>query len=299
MYRKTIMLSPEIIQQIRNIEIKAGHIVTEAMAGEYVSVFKGVGMEFEKVREYTPGDDVRAIDWNVTARMGAPYVKVFREERELTLMLLVDVSPSQRFGTTGKLKSEASTELAAILAFLATKNNDKVGLILFSDHVELYIPAKKGRSHVWRIIREVLTHKGKGKTTNIKEALDYLNRVCKRKTMSFLVSDFCADGFEASLKIVARRHELVCVKIEDERERSLPKCGYLELQDAETGARLVVDTSDPRVRKQLETLSQREEAALSETLRKNEIDFFKINTAESVTTPLVKYMHLRERRSRR
>ncbi|MBI2603570.1 MAG: DUF58 domain-containing protein [Deltaproteobacteria bacterium] len=293
------MLSPELIQQIRNIEIKAGHLVTEAIAGEYVSVFKGVGMEFEKVREYAPGDDIRSIDWNVTARMGTPYVKVFREERELTLMLLVDVSPSQAFGTTGKMKNEASAELAAILAFLATKNNDKVGLILFSDHVELYIPPKKGRAHVWRIIREVLTHKGKGKATNIREALDYLSKVCKRKTMSFLVSDFCADAYEKALNVVSRRHDLVCVKIEDQREKQLAPCGFLELLDAETGEHLVIDSNDLRLRKQFETLARREDESFAEMLRKKQIDLFKINTSESVVAPLVAYMHLRERRKRR
>ena len=184
------MLSPEIIKQIRHIQFKAGHLVTDALAGEYSSAFKGLGMEFDKVREYTEGDDVRTIDWNVTARMNQPFVKVYREEREMTLMLMVDVSASLNFGTTRKFKNEIAAELAAILAFLATKNNDKVGLIVFSDHVEQFMPPQKGRAHIWRIIRAVLTHKSHGRTTDIKCAFDFLAKVSPRKSMCFLLSDF-------------------------------------------------------------------------------------------------------------
>jgi uncharacterized protein (DUF58 family) len=290
------MLSPKLIQQIRNIELKAGHLVNDALAGEYVSVFRGVGMEFDKVREYEAGDDVRTIDWNVTARVNAPYVKIFREERELTLMLLVDLSGSQSFGSTGRFKHEIATELAAILAFLATKNNDKVGLILFSDHVEQFIPAKKGRSHVWRIIREILTHKPKGKGTNLKEALDYFNRVSKRRSMSFLLSDFCSENYEKSLELAAHRHDLVCVDIKDARERELPASGLITLQDAETGQSILVDTSDARFRQRFTETVQKEEKTRIDFFRRHKIDYFAVNTEEAVVQPLIRYIHQRERR---
>ena len=290
------MLSSKLIKQIRNIEIKAGRLVTDALAGEYISAFRGVGMEFDKVREYEPGDDVRAIDWNVTARVNVPYVKIFREERELTLMLLVDVSPSQAFGTTGKFKHETTTELAAILAFLATKNNDKVGLILFSDHVEQFIPPKKGRSHVWRIIRQVLTHRGKGTRTDMKGALDYFSRVCKRKSMCFLLSDFCAENYEKSMELVAHRHDLTCVDIKDAREQVLPASGLMTFQDSETGESLIVDTSDPAFRKTFTKTVQIEEKKRFDFFRRHKIDYFAVNTEDSVVPPLIRYMHLRERR---
>lgn len=290
------MLSSKIIKQIRNIELKAGRLVTDALAGEYISAFRGVGMEFEKVREYQAGDDVRTIDWNVTARVNAPYVKIFREERELTLMLLVDVSPSQSFGTTGKFKHETATELAAILAFLATKNNDKVGLILFSDHVEQFIPPKKGRSHVWKIIRQVLTHSGKGKRTDVKGALDYFNRVCKRKSMCFLLSDFCAENYEKSMELAAHRHDLICVDIKDEREQVLPASGLITFRDSETGENLLVDTSDSVFRKTFMQTVQIEEKKRLDFLRRHKIDYFAVNTEDSVVQPLIRYMHFRDRR---
>ena len=290
------MLSAKLIQQIRRIELKAGHLVTDALAGEYVSAFRGVGMEFEKVREYEAGDDVRTIDWNVTARVNAPYVKIFREERELTLMLLVDVSPSQKFGSTGRFKQEIATELAAVLAFLATRNNDKVGLILFSDHVEQYIPPKKGRSHVWRIIRQVLTYEGKGKRTNIKAALDYLNQVCKRKSMCFLLSDFLAENYERSLKYAAHRHDLTCIDIKDARESELLPLGYWEFQDAETGERCMFNTSDPKTRKAFEDLVKKDEERRQGFFRRHKIDFFAVNTHDAVVQPLIRYLQVRERR---
>ncbi len=290
------MLSSKILQQIRNIELKAGRLVNDALAGEYVSVFRGMGMEFDRVREYEAGDDVRTIDWNVTARTNAPYVKIFREERELTLMLLVDVSPSQSFGSTGTFKNEATTELAAILAFLAIKNNDKVGLILFSDHVEQYIPPKKGRSHVWKIIREVLTYRGKGKTTNMKEALDFFNRVSKRKTMCFLLSDFCVDHFEKALELAAHRHDLTCVEVRDAREKELPANGLMEFQDAETGERLVIDTSDSGFRKMYSEKVLKDQEKRIDFFRKHKVDFFAVNTQDSIVQAVIRYMHLRERR---
>lgn len=290
------MLSSKLIKQIRNIELKAGRLVTDALAGEYVSVFRGVGMEFDKVREYEAGDDVRTIDWNVTARVNAPYVKIFKEERELTLMLLVDVSPSQVFGSTGKFKNETTTELAAILAFLATKNNDKVGLILFSDHVEQFIPPKKGRAHVWRIIRQILTHEAKGRRTDLKGALDYFNRVCKRKSMCFLLSDFCAENYEKSLELAAHRHDLICVDVKDKRESELPSSGLINFQDSETGETFVVDTSDLGFRKMFADTVRNEEKKRLDFFRRHKVDFFAVNTEDSVVQPLIRYMHSRERR---
>ncbi len=290
------MLSSKIIQQIRHIELKAGRLVTDALAGEYVSVFRGMGMEFEKVREYDPGDDVRTLDWNVTARMNAPYVKVFREERELTLMLLVDVSRSQSFGSCGTFKSEVATELAAILAFLATKNNDKVGLIIFSDHVEQFIPPKKGRAHVWRIIRQIFTHKSKGKTTEMKAALDYFNNVCRRKSMCFLLSDFYAENYQKSLELAAHRHDLVCVQIKDPRERELAHSGLVTLQDAESGQSIVVDSSDRKFRKAFADAMEAEDKKRRDFFRRNKIDIFEVQTPESVVNPLIRYLHYRERR---
>lgn len=293
------MLSSKIIQQIRHIELKAGHLVNDALAGEYVSVFRGVGMEFDKVREYEPGDDVRTIDWNVTARVNSPYVKIYKEERELTLMLLVDLSSSQSFGSTGCFKNEAATELAAILAFLATKNNDKVGLILFSDHVEHFIPPKKGRSHVWRIIREIFTHKAKGTGTNLKTALDYFNSVSKRRSLCFLLSDFYSENYEKSLELAAHRHDLICVNISDPSERELPKSGLVELQDAETGEYLLVDTDDERFRTAFKVRVEKAEEQRRLFFQRQKIDFFSVNTEHSVVQPLIRYIHQRERRLKR
>ena len=290
------MLPQDIIKQIRHIQLKAGRLVTDALAGEYSSVFKGIGMEFEKVREYVESDDIRAIDWNVTARMNAPFVKIFREERELTLMLLVDVSPSLVFGTTGKFKNEVAAELAAVLAFLAIKNNDKVGLILFSDHVEQVIPPKKGRSHIWRIIRSVLTHKSQGKKTDINVALDYLANMRSRKSMCFLLSDFHTTGFETSLRQVSKRHELVCVGISDLRESMIASCGVVEFVDAETGELCVLDTSHAQVKKIFKENRKLSVEKLIKLLRSYKMDYFEVSTHESVISPLVRYMRQRERK---
>ena len=290
------MLPQDIIKQIRHIQLKAGRLVTDALAGEYSSVFKGIGMEFEKVREYVESDDIRAIDWNVTARMNAPFVKIFREERELTLMLLVDVSPSLVFGTTGKFKNEVAAELAAVLAFLAIKNNDKVGLILFSDHVEQVIPPKKGRSHIWRIIRSVLTHKSQGKKTDINGALDYLANMRSRKSMCFLLSDFHTTGFETSLRQVSKRHELVCVGISDLRESMIASCGVVEFVDAETGELCVLDTSHAQVKKIFKENRKLSVEKLIKLLRSYKMDYFEVSTHESVISPLVRYMRQRERK---
>ncbi len=293
------MLSEEIFKKIQYIQLKAGRVVTDALAGEYSSIFKGVGMEFDKVREYQEGDDVRAIDWNVTARMNNPYVKVYSEERELTLMLMIDVSASLGFGTTGRFKNELAAELGAILAFLATKNNDKVGLIIFSDHVEQYIPPQKGRAHIWRLIRTVLTHESQGQGgTKISSTLDYFIKVCRRKSMCFLLSDFRADNFEKSLKMANKRHEVICVDISDQREKSIQSCGYIECIDSETGEHVVIDTSDKKFRQAYARERLKEKENLHTLFLKNKIDFFSLSTSESVINPFVRYMRQRERRLR-
>ncbi|MCX6129405.1 MAG: DUF58 domain-containing protein, partial [Proteobacteria bacterium] len=209
------MLAPELISRIRRLELKAGHLASEVLAGEYKSAFKGRGWEFDEVREYQHGDDVRSIDWNVTARMGQPFVKIFREQREMTLMLLVDLSSSLYFGSGARTKHETAAELAAVLAFLAIRQKDKVGLMVFSDHIELYIPPSKGRAHVWSIIRSILSHKAQGQKTDLDGALRTFLQIRQRRCLSFLLSDFLAEGYEKSLQHIALRHELVCMKIED------------------------------------------------------------------------------------
>lgn len=293
------MLPPELLKQIRSIEIKARHLATDALSGEYISAFRGQGMEFDEVREYIPGDDVRSIDWNVTARMNQPYVKIFQEEREMTLMLLVDVSPSQDFGSTDRTKNEVAAEIAAVLAFLATRNNDKVGLILFSDHIEQYFPPRKGRGHIWNIIRGVLTHEGGGRGTDLKGALQFLTGVSKRKALCFLVSDFYAPDYFRDLQTTAGRHDLVCVRVEDRRERTLPGAGLVDFIDSETGRQISLDTSSRRFRSSFTDSGNRFDTEFSTLLRRQGIDSFSINTSEPVTRGLLEYIRRREHRSYR
>src|SRR6516225_7269677 len=242
------MLPREVLRQIRRLQLKARRAVEDLLGGEYHSVFKGTGIAFEEVREYQPGDDIRTIDWNVTARMGHPFIKRFVEERELTVMLAVDCSGSHQFGTQLQQKREVAAELAAILAFSAIRNNDKVGLIEFTDRVERFVPPRKGTRHVLRLIRDVLffqpTHRG----TALGEGLDYLNRLLHRRSIVFLFSDFLDQGYERALKRTARHHDLIAVRISDPREEQLPAVGLLELEDAETGKRLLVDAGSGRVR---------------------------------------------------
>ena len=266
------------------------------MVGEYSSAFKGLGQEFDKVREYILGDDIRAIDWNVTARMNEPFVKVYREEREMTLMLMVDVSSSQRFGTTGQFKQEIAAELTAMLAFLAIKNNDKVGLIVFSDHVEQFIPPMKGRAHVWRIIRSVLTHQSKGHQTDLGGSLAYLLQVWKKKSMCFLISDFEASDYQKNLKLVSRKHDLTCVLAKDPREELLPACGIIQFQDAESGEIIAIDSSNPKVRESFTQSTKKEWQDLESFFKKNRIDYFVVDTKHSLVKPLVSYFRKREKR---
>ncbi len=242
-----------VARKVRLIEIHTAKAVTEALAGEYSSVFKGTGMEFEEVREYAPGDEIRSIDWNVTARMGRPFVKRYVEERELTVWLLVDLSASGRFGSRAQLKNEAAAEFCALLAFAAIRNNDKVGLVIFTDAVELSIAPAKGRRHVLRLIRELLRFRPAGRGTDLAAALEYLGRVTHKRGVVFLISDFLTDGSledaaGKQLRILARRHDLIAAPVTDSRERELPNVGLVEVEDPETGERLVLDTSSRRVR---------------------------------------------------
>ncbi len=290
------MISRELARKIRYIEIYTNKAVNDVLAGEYHSVFKGRGMEFDEVREYTPGDEIRTIDWNVTARMGHPYVKRFVEERELTVIFLVDLSASGAFGSTGKLKSELAAEVCALLAFSAIKNNDKVGLIIFTDAIELYIPPKKGASHVLRLIRDVLGFQPRGKGTDIVCALDFLGRVIHRRAVVFLLSDFLADGFEKRLRVAARRHDLIAVPVSDPRELELPDAGLIELEDAETGELALVDTSDAGFRKRYAALAREREAKLRELFHSAGIDSIAVRNGKDPVRDLVVFFRRRGRR---
>ncbi len=242
------MDTKELLKKVRKIEIKTRRLSNHIFGGEYHSTFKGRGMTFSEVREYQYGDDVRNIDWNVTARYNEPYIKVFEEERELTMMLMVDVSGSEWFGTEAQFKNEIITEIAATLAFSATQNNDKIGLILFSDAIELYIPPKKGRSHVLRIIRELIEFKPKSKRTNISEALKFLSNVMKKRAIVFVLSDFIADDYKQTLKIAASKHDVTGIRVFDKKEEAIPNLGMVQMQDEETGEYMLVNTSSKSVR---------------------------------------------------
>ncbi|HIK58200.1 MAG TPA: DUF58 domain-containing protein [Nitrospinaceae bacterium] len=289
-------LSPELLQRIKTIQIKTNYLVNDIMAGEYVSAFKGRGMEFSEVREYQPGDDVRLIDWNVTARMNQPFIKEFKEERELTLMLLVDVSSSGEFGSAGKLKNEVSAEIASILAFAAIKNNDKIGLIVFSDKIEHTIPPKKGKAHIWNIIRTILDFKPEGKGTNLSLPLEYLLNVQKRKTTAFLISDFQDDDYETKLKLVKQKHDLVAISITDPREESLPDVGLIQLEDTESGESLLVDTSDSEMIRQYSEQVQVKKENRKTYFQSIGIDTIEIKTNKSLADPIIRYFKLREKK---
>ncbi len=299
-------LSPELLKEVRRIHIKTGHRVTEVMSGEYRSIFKGRGMEFEEVREYVPGDDVRTIDWNVTARMQRPFVKEFREERELVVMILVDISASGDFGTRGSTKNKVAAQLAATLAFAAVRNNDKVGLILFSDRIERFVAPKRGRGHVWRVIKEILECERRGSGTDLAEALSFLSRVVRRKSIVFLVSDFLAGSsgsvegkeFSTALRLVNRRHDLVVFHVTDPRERSLPDVGFLALEDAETGQSTWIDTASATVRRRYEQKAAERSEHLAKSLRRLDVDLVELSTDEGVAEPLMRYFRRRERRAR-
>jgi len=290
------MISKDVLKKIQKIHIRTNYIVNDIFAGEYESAFRGRGMEFEEVREYTPGDDVRDIDWNVTARFGHPFVKVYREERELTIMLLVDVSSSCLFGTQRQLKQELAAELASVLAFAATKSNDKVGLVIFSDHIEKFIPPKKGKNHVWRVIKEVLEHRPTAARTDIVAALTFLNKVARRRAVSFLISDFIARDYETALRITSKKHDVIALCITDPRELELPKTGIVELQDAESGQSMLVDTADAATRREYQLLAEKTLRARLETFRSMAVDYIDIRTNRPYLDPLMKFFRMREKR---
>jgi uncharacterized protein (DUF58 family) len=292
------MIPREILKQVRRIEISTRGLVNEVFSGEYHSVFKGRGMNFAEVREYQYGDDIRSIDWNVTARTGAPFVKIFEEERELTVMLLVDVSASGDFGTRERLKGEIAVEICALLAFSAIKNNDKVGLIIFSDRIEKFVPPRKGRRHVLRVLRELLYHRPEGRGTDITAALEHLTHVQRKKAVAFLVSDFQDEGFEKALAIAGRRHDLIAVRIGDERERELPPLGLVELEDPETGGCVIVNSSNPDFREAFVDRVGRERAQLDRSLRRSKVDVIDIETGRPYVKPLMRFFQERMRRRR-
>jgi len=296
MSRSTVgnSIPKEILEAVRRIEIRTRRLVQEVFSGEYHSVFKGTGMEFREVREYVPGDDVRTIDWNVTARTGDPFVKLFEEERELTVMLAVDMSRSGWFGSQGSSKVEIAAELCGVLAFSAIANKDKVGLLLFSDRVEKYIPPAKGKSHVLRLIRELLTFEPEGHGTSIKAPLELLGSVLKRKATVFLVSDFWDSGFGARLSVLARKHDLVAVRVRDPRETSLPAVGLVNWIDAETGQEVLVDTSSPATRRILASRAAVHDEELERLLASRGVDLVEVSTAESYVEPLRKFFMARE-----
>jgi uncharacterized protein (DUF58 family) len=286
----------DILKKIRHLELKTRGLVSAAFAGQYRSVFKGRGMNFEEVREYQPGDEVRAIDWNVTARMGHPYIKKFTEERELTVMLVVDVSASGKFGSVRLSKRELAAEVASLLAFSAIRNNDKVGLILFSDHVELFIPPKKGRIHTLRLIRDILFFEPAGRGTQPAVALHYLNKVVTRRSVVFLISDFQTPDLSRELSVTSRRHDFIAIPVVDPREEDLPDIGRITLEDAETGEQIEVNTSNPAMRDAYAHLVERRRNELLRVLRQNRIDAISLRTDQDYLPPLRNFFRTRERR---
>ena len=292
------MLSTELIRKIRQIEIRTRHLVNESFAGEYHAIFKGRGMEFDEVRPYLPGDEIRMIDWNVTARMGEPYVKRYKEERELTVMLMVDASASGDFGSVNRFKRELAAELTAVLAFAATTNNDKVGLMIFTDQVELFIPPRKGRRHVLRLIRELLAFEPRGKATDIKHALDAINRLLKRRSIVFLVSDFLAepDDYRRVLGVTNRRHDVVAVELNDPLEMEIADVGLLALEDAESGEVIWVDTSSPAWRDAFKQGRERLVEEKQQLFNWASVDRIEVTTAEDYVTALTSFFQKRARR---
>ena len=320
------MIAREILRRVREIQVRTGRQVADVLAGEYVSVFKGRGVEFDEVRPYIPGDDVRSIDWNVTARTGEPFVKRYVEERQLTLMLVADVSASQDFGSGQRSKRETAAEICALLAFSAIRNDDVVGLLLFHSGIEQYIPPRKGQKHALRVVREVLAHgedepeapagadrgrlsrwlrvgfrrlRAPREGTDVSRAMEFLLGVTHRRSICFVVSDFQDDDFEEALAAANQRHDVIAVHVEDPCESSLPSIGLVSLRDSETGRRQLVDTASPAFRKRVEEENAERRRALERRLRGLGIDYVYVDASASVVDPLVRFFRMRERRSRR
>jgi uncharacterized protein (DUF58 family) len=290
------MDTQELLKKVRRVEIKTRGIVDQIFSGEYHSVFKGRGIEFSEVREYQFGDDIRTIDWNVSARFNHPFVKVFEEERELTVMLLVDYSKSAQYGTQTSLKNEIAVEICACLAFSAIKNNDKVGAILFTDRIEKFIPPKKGKSHILRILRELIFFKPEGTTTNIKNGLEYFNRVTKKKSIAFLISDFYDSNFEQPLRIVGRKHDLIAIHLFDPTEKELPDIGIVKFADAETGKEVWVDSSSFEVRKKYNEHWNEQKSKLQRLFITSKVDKIDISIDKPYMNPIIDFFKLREKR---
>jgi len=290
------MIPPEIIKKVRQIQIYTTRAVNASFAGQYESVFKGRGMQFDEVREYMPGDDIRSIDWNVTARTGKPYIKRFVEEREMTVIFAVDLSASGRFGTLDKTKNQLAAEFCAVLAFAAAKNNDKVGLLIFTDQVELYIPPKKGSRHILRLIRELLYFQTARRQTNIPLALDYLARVVRKRAVVFVVSDFIQTDFKKSLSLLNKRHDCIAVSVSDPAEAKLPNVGLIEFEDAESGQIVGIDTSSGAFRGRYESTAAGRLGELKKTLRSINVDYINISTGKPYIQDLIQFFHLRHRR---
>ncbi|HPC94447.1 MAG TPA: DUF58 domain-containing protein [Sedimentisphaerales bacterium] len=290
------MISEELIKRIRQIQIYTSRAVDASFAGQYESVFKGRGMQFDEVREYMPGDEIRTIDWNVTARTGRPFVKRFVEEREMTVLFAVDLSASGEFGTVSKLKNELAAEFCAVLAFAAAKNNDKVGLLIFTDRIELFIPPKKGSRHILRLIRELLGFTMPRRRTNIPLALDYIAKVVRKRATVFLVSDFIETGFQKPLSLLNKRHDVIAVPVRDRVEMAMPAVGLIEVEDAETGQIMLVDTSSRRFRAQYGEYSSRRFNELKNTLRSANVDLIPIATDRPYINDLIQFFHMRHRR---
>ena len=291
------MIPRQILKKVKRIEIRTRGLVNDLFGGEYHSVFKGRGMTFSEVREYQPGDDIRLIDWNVTARTGSPFIKVFEEERELTVYLLVDISASGEFGSKENLKRDIGAEIAAVLGFSAIKNNDKVGLVLFSDKVEKYVLPKKGKSHVLRVIRELLYVKPSRKGTSLKTAIDYLLKVAKRKSVVFIISDFIDEDYWKSLKVANRKHDLIAIRVFDSAELNIPDFGLAKVEDPETGEAFWIDTSSSSSLDRLKNDIISKDDRFKKEALKNRLDLISISTDQDFVEPLMSFFKMREKRS--
>lgn len=290
------MLSQEILKKIQSLHFKTRHLANSVFAGQYVSAFKGHGMEFAKVREYYPGDDVRSIDWNVSARYGHPFVKVYHEERELTVILMLDISGSHLFGTRERFKRDLLAEVAGMLAFLAIRTNDKVGALLFTSKIEKYIPPKKGASHVWRLIKEIFTFEPEERKTNLENALVYLNKVVKRHSVVFLISDCIDRGYEKPLRLAARKHDLVAVRLNDPAEEELPDAGFISLADPESGEQVIINSSDKKIRYKWAEFVSNEKKETTTLFKKAGVDLVELYTNKDVVEPLMRLFETKGRR---